>query len=178
MKEQMFCRLHLVTDSGGSGHGQSMEPVQAGRYRATCRLVGPNRARRHPHPAFKHPPKADDCPSMRPIRELPLFVNTSATSQRRRKGDRMAIRRRDDDARPSREPGGSRFRIGRIGRLNWTETCVLKAACDVAQRIGEWRLGVDQIEDQLTMLGIVRDRIETALDPIVAAGYISLDDAP
>ena len=90
----------------------------------------------------------------------------------------MASRRRDDNPGPSREPSSSRLRIGRIGSLTWTETCVLKAACDVALRIGEWRLSVDQIEDQLTMLGITRDRIEAALDPIFSAGYISLDDAP
>ena len=89
----------------------------------------------------------------------------------------MAIRGRDD-SRPSGGHGGSRLRVGPIGALTWPQTYVLKAICDVALRVGDYRLTVGQVEDQLLMLGISRAEILTALDPIIAAGYIALDDGP
>jgi hypothetical protein len=68
--------------------------------------------------------------------------------------------------------------IGRPPGLDWVQTCVLKAACDVAIELWERRLTLDQVAGRLSALGISRDAIIDALEPLARCGYVYADDAP
>jgi hypothetical protein len=73
----------------------------------------------------------------------------------------------------------SRAMIGRAAGLDWVQTFVLKAACDVAMVLWERRLTLDQVEERLGVTTrISRQQIVAALGPLCDRGYLIADDAP
>jgi hypothetical protein len=85
----------------------------------------------------------------------------------------------EGSARRDRLPVVSRAMIGRATGLDWVQTCVLKAACDVARRICDRRLTLDQVQEHLALATqISRAQIEAALGPLCARGYLIADDDP
>ena len=68
--------------------------------------------------------------------------------------------------------------VGRASGLDWVETCVLKAAGDVAIGLWERRLTLDQVAARLAVMGIARAAIVDALEPLGRCGYVYADDAP
>jgi hypothetical protein len=72
----------------------------------------------------------------------------------------------------------SRATIGRPAGLDWVQTCVFKAACDVAMDLWERRLTLDRVEARLAVMGIRRAAIHEALEPLDRHGYVYADDAP
>ena len=87
--------------------------------------------------------------------------------------------RDEGSARRERQPTVSQAMIGRATGLDWVQTCVLKAACDVARRICDRRLTLDQVQEHLACAThISREQIEAALGPLCARGYLIADDDP
>jgi hypothetical protein len=69
--------------------------------------------------------------------------------------------------------------IGRATGLDWVQTCVLKAACDVARRLADRRLTLDQVQEHLApATHISREQIEATLGPLCERGYLVADDDP
>ena len=84
----------------------------------------------------------------------------------------------EDRARPDRRPSTSRATLACATGLDWIQTYVLKAACDVAMGLWERRLTLDQVEGRLARATeISRRQIEASLDRLVACGYLVADEA-
>jgi hypothetical protein len=78
-----------------------------------------------------------------------------------------------------RQPAASRAMIGRPPGLDWVQTCVLKATCDVAMELWERRLTLDQVVERLAIVtSISRAQIVASLGPLCERGYLIADDAP
>jgi hypothetical protein len=73
----------------------------------------------------------------------------------------------------------SRATIGRPPGLDWVQTCVLKAACDVAMSLWERRLTLGQVAVRLaSATRISHKQVEASLGPLCDAGYLFADDDP